>query len=108
MRKNSLLSSLVGFVVIAGLSVHGAEVKVDGAGFWRDRDLRLSLQRLLDAEKKPTLDANSLEDAGVILIASLGDEGFQAAKIEIETTLTDGTRNHFEFDPTFAKPLPRP
>lgn len=108
MRKNRFRAAFLAFALTAGVALPAADVKVNGAGFWRDRDLRLSLQRLLDAEKKPTLDANALEDAGVILIASLGDEGFQAAKIEIETTASDGTANRFEFDPTFARPLPRP
>lgn len=85
-----------------------AKISVDGAGFLRDREFRAALQRLLSSEQKTSLDANALEDAAVILSSALGEEGFQQPVIEIEATLTDGSRKTFLFDPTFAQPLPRP
>jgi outer membrane protein assembly complex protein YaeT len=97
----------VAFFAFAALT-SAATIKISGAGLLRDRELRRSLERLLEVEKKAAFDANALEDAGVILGASLGEEGFQGAKIEIEATLADGTHQRFEFDPTFTKPLPRP
>lgn len=108
MRKNSLRLCLLG---LAGLWVTSvlaaATVKVDGAGLWRDRGLRTSLERLLNVEKKKEWDANAIEDAAVILAATLGDEGFQAPRIEIEAIAADGSQQRFDFDPTFARPLPR-
>ncbi len=83
-------------------------VAVDGAGFLRDLELRLALKRLLDVDRVEALDANAIEDAAVILVSSLGDEGFQNPVVEIEATLVDGTEKRFTFDPTFARPLPRP
>lgn len=83
------------------------EVKVKGAGFLRDRELRLALQRLLAVEEKKALDANALEDGAVILSSSLVEEGFQTPRIEMELTLADGSRETFVFDPTFATSLPR-
>src|SRR3954462_10448184 len=106
MRRNSMRLLLAALPLAT--AAPAADLKVDGAGLWRNRDLRLSLKRLLDGGKKAPLDENALEDAAVIPLASLGDEGFQAARIEIDALLSDGTRNHYEFDPTFAKPLPRP
>jgi len=84
------------------------ELSVDGAGFFRDKELKAALVRLLDSETKATLDANALEDGAVILAASLAEEGFQKPQIEITATLTDGTVRTLVFDPTFANPLPRP
>lgn len=44
----------------------------------------------------------------MILLSAVGEEGFQNPKLTIETTLADGSKRQFEFDPTFAQPLPRP
>ncbi|MGH7945649.1 MAG: BamA/OMP85 family outer membrane protein, partial [Opitutaceae bacterium] len=85
-----------------------ATLSVDGLGWLRDRELRAALMRLLGTELKETLDANAIEDAAVILTSSLGAEGFQEPEIMIEATLEDGTERRFNFDPTFASPLPRP
>ncbi|MES2694213.1 MAG: BamA/TamA family outer membrane protein [Verrucomicrobiota bacterium] len=85
-----------------------AKVAVDGVGLWRDRELRFALSRLLDAEAKATLEANAIEDGAVILQSVMGDEGFQNPTIKIEITRPDGEKQEFTFDPTFAKPLPRP
>lgn len=84
-----------------------ATLSVDGLGFFRDRELRLALNRLLGPEKA-LLDANAIEDGAVILASSLGDEGFKNFQIEIDVVLQDGSRRQLTFDPTFANPLPRP
>jgi outer membrane protein assembly factor BamA len=85
-----------------------ATISVSGAGFFRDRELRLALNRLLRAELKAYLDSNAIEDAAVILVSALSQAGFQDPKVQIEATLTDGTEVVHEFDPSFAVPLPRP
>lgn len=85
-----------------------AKVSVDGVGLLRDRELRFALNRLLGAEIKETLDANAIEDAAVIVSSSLGEEGFQQPRIDIEVVLADGSEQRLTFDPTFANPLPRP
>lgn len=85
-----------------------AKVSVDGIGWLRDRELRLALNRLLGVEQKATLDANAIEDAAVILVSALGEEGFQNPRLEMQLTVEDGTERTFTFDPTFAQPLPRP
>lgn len=95
---------------LALLAVHlpAAEVRVDGVGFFGDRELRKALERLLESDERETLDANAIEDAAVILGSTLGDMGFQAPKIEIEVQPKHGAKQKFTFDPTFASPLPRP
>ena len=85
-----------------------AKLGVDGVGFLRNRELGAALTRLLDTELKETLDANAIEDAAVILVSSLSEQGFQKPEILIDMILEDGTRRQLVFDPTFANPLPRP
>jgi outer membrane protein insertion porin family len=86
----------------------GAELDVDGLGWWRNRELRSTLNRLLEPGDRPVLDANAIEDAAVILTATLAEQGFQQPEIEVRTTSGGGDERSFVFDPTFARPLPRP
>ena len=79
-----------------------ATLKVSGVGLLRDRELRQSLILLLGAQLGPTLDANAIEDAAVMLVAALGEEGYQKPVVEIEATLADGTVKRLRFA------LPRP
>jgi outer membrane protein assembly complex protein YaeT len=85
-----------------------ATLKVSGAGWLRDRELRLSLTLLLGAQRGATFDTNAIEDAAVILVSALGEEGFQKPVVEIEATLTDGTVRRLTFDASLATGLPRP
>lgn len=92
----------------AGAKPAGPKLSVEGAGWLRNRDLRAALERVLDAERQTTFDANAIEDAAVILSSALGDAGYQKARITIEATSTDGAKQRLVFDPTFVHPLPRP
>src|SRR5687767_13837193 len=104
-RRTLLLMLLV--LLSTASTLLPATLKVSGAGLWRDYELRVSLGRLLSPGEKSTLDANALEDAAVILLAALAEEGFQTPKLEIVARLNDGSEQRFEFDPTFARALPR-
>src|SRR5687767_2286459 len=75
-----------------------AKISVDGLGVFRDLELRLALKRLLGTELKSSLDANAIEDAAVILVSSLGQEGFQNPEVEMHLILSDGTKSTFTFD----------
>ncbi len=85
-----------------------ATIKVSGVGLWRDRELQRSLGLLLDSQLGSVLDGNATEDAAVMLLAALGEEGFQNPTIEIEVRLVDGTVRKFPFDTSLATGLPRP
>jgi outer membrane protein assembly complex protein YaeT len=84
-----------------------ATLKVSGLGWLRSRELRLSLLVLLGSQRGATMDANAIEDAAVILVSALHEEGFQKAEIEIEATLVDGTVERHLFDQSLASSLPR-
>jgi len=93
-----------------GTAAARAEVKVavNGMGWLRDREMRISLSRLMNTAKTDALDANALEDGAVILNSALVDDGFQQAEIDLELTAAKtGAKQRVRFDPTFAKPLPR-
>lgn len=104
--RGARAAALAGALAVSGL--HAAGVSVDGTGILRDRELKQALVRLLDADARPTLDANAIEDAAVILVSALGDEGFQKPVLTIEVEAEAGGKRTFAFDPTFASPLPRP
>jgi outer membrane protein assembly factor BamA len=85
-----------------------ATLKVSGVGLLRDRELRRSLLLLLGNQRGPTFDANAIEDASVMLVSALGEEGYQRPVVEIQATLTDGTLKRHVFDASFETSLPRP
>jgi outer membrane protein assembly complex protein YaeT len=85
-----------------------ATLKVSGIGLLRDRELRRSLLLLLGAQRGATFDANAIEDAAVMLVSALGEEGYQKPVVEIEATLADGAVQRLVFDATLETPLPRP
>lgn len=97
-----------GLMALFAAPLPAARIEVDGTGWLRDRELRRALNRLLEAPNRPSLDANALEDAAVILVSTVAEAGFQKPELEIEALLADGTKEKFNFDPTFARPLPRP
>src|ERR1035437_3454547 len=85
-----------------------ATLKVSGVGLLRDRELRQSLVLLLGAQRGATFDANAIEDAAVMLVSALGEEGYQKPAVEIEATLADGTVKRLVFDASLETALPRP
>jgi outer membrane protein insertion porin family len=85
-----------------------ATLKVSGVGWWRDIELRHSLILLLGAQRGATLDANAIEDAAVMLVSALGEEGYQKPVVEIEMTLADGVVQRLTFDARLESAVPRP
>jgi outer membrane protein assembly factor BamA len=104
---------LVGFILIGTADgktpqASKAEVRVTGLGWWRNRELRLSLERLLGSQRGETIDANGVEDAAFLLVSALTDEGFLKPVVAIEFTPKSGSVQHCVFDTTLATPMPRP
>ena len=92
----------------APLPLEPATLKVSGVGLLRDRELRRSLLLLLGAQRGATFDANAIEDAAVILVSALGEEGYQKPVVKIAATLADGSVRQLMFDASLATALPRP
>ena len=85
-----------------------AVLRVSGLGPLRNRDLRRSLTLLLGAQRGATLDANAIEDAALMLVSALGEEGYQKPVVTIEATLADGAVKRLVFDASLETALPRP
>lgn len=99
---------VVAAATLACAGAGAAELEVGGLGWWRDREVTRTLNVLVEPERRPVLDANAIEDASVILWAMLAEEGFQEPVIEIRITTRELDERRHVFDPTFARPLPRP
>ncbi|HWA08290.1 MAG TPA: BamA/TamA family outer membrane protein [Opitutaceae bacterium] len=85
-----------------------AQLHVQGLGWWTNRELRQTLLRLLDGERRATLDANAIEDAAMIVFSDLTEVGYAEPRIEVEARLPDGTSATYTLDPRLDQPLPRP
>ena len=85
-----------------------ANLRVTGLGWWQDRDLRQSIERLLGAQLGATVEVNAIEDGAFLLVSAVEAQGFLKPVIEIEWTPESGAAQRFTFDTTLATPLPRP
>ena len=84
-----------------------AKLTVSGLGWWDNREQRVTLERILGEERGPAVDANTVEDAVLLIVSSLAGEGFLRPSIRARLTLTDGRREEFVFDATLSTLLPR-
>lgn len=67
-----------------------AKVRVTGLGLWRDREMRVALERMLGKDRGPTIGANAIEDTAFLLFSVLNDEGYQTPVITIRAEVADG------------------
>lgn len=96
----------------AGLALaqvaHGAELKLEGFGFLRNRELRGALELLLDdGTKRAEFDASFIEDAALVLNSELVDEGYFAAEVEVVWRDPAGERRSARLDARLSNTLPR-
>jgi len=85
-----------------------ATIGVSGLGWWKNRELRLTLDRLLGEERGPTMDANAVEDAVFLIVSSLETDGFLKPRITAVLAHADGGESRHEFDAGLTTLLPRP
>jgi outer membrane protein insertion porin family len=85
-----------------------AKLSVSGLGLWRNRELRVALQRLLGEQRSDTLDANAVEDAAFLLMSTLVEDGYLKPVVEVALTRTDGTETTVRFVGENPVALPRP
>ncbi|MBC8040428.1 MAG: outer membrane protein assembly factor, partial [Opitutaceae bacterium] len=84
-----------------------AKLSVSGLGWWDNRQQRLALDRILGEERGAVVDANTVEDAVLMIVSSLAAEGFLRPTIKARLTLTDGRSETVEFDASLTTLLPR-
>jgi len=85
-----------------------ASLKVSGLGFWSNREMQATLERLLGEERGPVLDGNAIEDAVFLLLSSLEERGFLSPTIRVQWTDSSGRTGEAVFDSTLTTQLPRP
>ncbi len=84
-----------------------AKLSVSGLGWWDNREQRLALERILGEERGPVVDANTVEDAVLMIVSSLAGEGYLRPSIKARLTLPDGRKEEFMFDASLSTLLPR-
>lgn len=85
-----------------------AEMKIDGLGWWRNRQTALAIQRLSADVERTTWDANAVEDAVFLIVSSLAEQGYLQPQIEAKMTTPEGEQHTAEFDASLTVLLPRP
>lgn len=85
-----------------------AELHVNGLGWFGNRSAQQRLKLLLGDQRGETLDANALEDAALVLISSVNQEGYLEPTLTVEVTLADGRKTEYPLDAKLEQSLPRP
>jgi outer membrane protein insertion porin family len=87
-----------------------AKLKISGDGLLGDLELKRTILLLEDNGKKhrKTFDANFIEDASVIILSRLTEDGFLQPELTARVTLTNGQTRSFHWHQTFYANLPRP
>ncbi len=109
-RTFCALLMLVGLALLGGAcatKVPVAQIRVSGVGLVRDRELRLSLERLLGAERGEVLKANAVEDAMFLLMSAIQDDGYLKPAITVECTETNGNKVEVALDENMLATVPR-
>ena len=104
-----LASAFTAFAAESDPEPEPAKIKISGYGVLGNRKLK-ALVRVMQAEdmRKPTFDANFVENAGLIIISRLREDGFLNPTIIADMVLADGRRFAMRWLSTVDPPLPRP
>jgi len=84
-----------------------AKIFVSGLGPWRNREMRVALERMLAKDRGPTLGANAIEDTSFLLFSVLNDEGFLSPAIFIRAKVTAGKIETYKLNENLDLNLPR-
>ena len=100
---------LLAFAALACLaSVSAADIQVHGLGWFGNRKAEQKLKLLLSGQQGSPVNANTLEDAALVLISGLNREGYLEPVLTVEATLADGRVERHALDARLEPPLPRP
>jgi outer membrane protein assembly complex protein YaeT len=98
---------LVVLLLTAG-HLAAADLRVRGLGWYGDRVAEQKLKLLLARPAGAALDANALEDAALVLLSALNDEGYLEPVLKVQASLADGRAAEYALDARLEPPLPRP
>ncbi|MFT3869352.1 MAG: BamA/TamA family outer membrane protein [Nibricoccus sp.] len=83
-----------------------AKIRIAGLGLWRDREMRVALERMLGSDRGSVLGANALEDTAFLLFSVLNDEGYQTPVIKIRVEVAGGKTETYLLDENLDVNLP--
>ena len=98
---------LVALVLVAS-PLPAADLQVRGLGWFDNRAGEQKLKILLGGQDAPTIDANTIEDAALVLISALNEQGYLEPELTVEITRPDGRVERHPLDARLEPPLPRP
>ena len=101
-----LLLALIALAAAGALP--GAELRVRGLGWLGNRTAEQRLKLLLGEQRGATLAAGAIEDAALVLISSLNEQGYLEPALTVEAALAGGERKKYPLDARLEHPLPRP
>lgn len=107
MRNKTTLGVLMLLPALALAEAKPAKLSVSGLGWWSNREQRIALERILGEERGPAIDANTVEDAVLMIVSSLAGQGYLRPEIRARLTLTDGSKAEYVFDASLSTLLPR-
>lgn len=114
MKRNNpiffpLQRALLTAVVLACVALlPAAELHVRGLNWFANRKAEARLKLLLGEQGGATLNAGALEDAALVLISGLNNEGYLEPGLSVEVLLPDGRPAQYPLDARLEPPLPRP
>ncbi|MFH1496873.1 MAG: hypothetical protein ABII82_03510, partial [Verrucomicrobiota bacterium] len=73
--EKNLRAALLAALCLCAPAAGAAEVSVSGLGWWDNREMRRSLERLHEESREGALDAVGIEDMAFVLIADLESRG---------------------------------
>jgi len=72
-------------------------VEIAGLGWWRNRELHATLDRLLTFDEREFLDSNALDDIAFLANSVLSDRGYLEPVLTLEVTADDGATTTYDF-----------
>jgi outer membrane protein insertion porin family len=108
-RPGLLLDLLLAAVLLADPTrLPAADLHVRGLGWFGNRAAEQKLQALVGGAPGATRDAGAIEDAALVLLSTLNDDGYLQPALTVEATLADGRVVSHPLDARLEPPLPRP
>ncbi len=84
-----------------------AHISISGLGWFRNRERRVSLERMLGDDRTPVIGSTTVEDAAFMIVSSLVGEGYLRPVVKARLTRTDDQVDTFMFDASLTTLLPR-
>jgi len=81
---------------------------VKGLGWFDNRAAEQKLKLLLGGQHAATINANTIEDAALVLISALNGDGYLEPVLSVQLTMPDGRTEEHALNARLEPPLPRP